>query len=170
MANYESDYLFGQWLDNALTNEEREAFEALCLSDKAFAAQVETATQLSVAAEQFTPPPMPAWDKNATFVAPDKPKWWQWQGLPVMSMAMSALAIVLVVSGFSVQVSEGKLTMGFQQGPSDEQVAALVNQKLNDYQQANQANSYFQQRHESRNILYNLFIPIRSFAHSLFRI
>lgn len=139
MANYESDYLFGQWLDNALTNEERDAFEALCLSDKAFAAQVETATQLSVAAEQFTPPPMPAWDKNATFVAPDKPKWWQWQGLPVMSMAMSALAIVMVVSGFSVQVSEGKLTMGFQQGPSNEQVAALVNQKLNDYQQANQA-------------------------------
>lgn len=139
MANYESDYLFGQWLDNALTNEERDAFEALCLSDEAFAAQVETATQLSVAAEQFTPPPMPAWDKNTTFVAPDKPKWWQWQGLPVMSMAMSALAIVMVVSGFSVQVSEGKLTMGFQQGPSDEQVAALVNQKLNDYQQANQA-------------------------------
>ena len=56
-----------------------------------------------------------------------------------MSMAMSAMAIVMVVSGFSVQVSEGKLTMGFQQGPSDEQVAALVNQKLNDYQQANQA-------------------------------
>ena len=47
--------------------------------------------------------------------------------------------MVAVVSGFSVQVSEGKLTMGFQQGPSDEQVAALVNQKLNDYQQANQA-------------------------------
>lgn len=143
MVNQSPEYLFGQWLDNALTEQERSAFEALCVSDAEFAAQVATATQLNVAAEQFNAPPMPAWDKNATFIAPDKPKWWQWQGLPAISMAMSAAAMVMVLSGFSVQVEDGRVTMGFSQttpqGPTEAEVAALVNERINDYQQANQA-------------------------------
>ena len=75
MVNQSPEYLFGQWLDDALTEDERSVFEALCVSDSDFAARVATATQLNVAAEQFSAPPMPAWDKNATFIAPDKPKW-----------------------------------------------------------------------------------------------
>lgn len=143
MVNQTPEYLFGQWLDNALTEDERRTFEALCVSDAEFAAQVATATQLNVAAEQFSAPPLPAWDKNATFIAPDKPKWWQWQGLPVVSMAMSAAAMVMVLSGFSVQVEDGRMTMGFGQvqpkGPTEAEVAALVAERINDYQQANQA-------------------------------
>ena len=143
MVNQSPEYLFSQWLDNALTEDERSAFEALCISDAEFAARVATATQLNVAAEQFSASPMPAWDKNATFIAPDKPKWWQWQGLPAMSMAMSAAAMVMVLSGFSVQVEEGRVTMGFAQsapaGPTEAEVAALVAERINDYQQANQA-------------------------------
>ena len=159
MVNQSPEYLFGQWLDNALTEDERNAFEDLCVSDADFAARVATATQLNVAAEQFCPPPMPAWDKNATFIAPDKPKWWQWQGLPAVSMAMSAAAMVMVLSGFSVQVQEGRVTLGFAQsapaGPSEAEVAALVADRINDYQQANQAmftqyvNALQQQQQES---------------------
>ena len=143
MVNSNPEYLLAQWLENSLTQDERAAFEALCIKDAEFARQVEAATQLNVAVEQFSPPPMPAWDKDATFIAPDKPKWWQWQGLPVMSMAMSAAAMVMVISGFSVQVDNGRITMGFgqmtSQGPTEAEVAALVSEKLKDYQQANQA-------------------------------
>ncbi|MEC9262801.1 MAG: hypothetical protein VYD53_15745 [Pseudomonadota bacterium] len=159
MVNQSPEYLFGQWLDNALTEDERSAFEALCVSDEDFAARVATATQLNVAAEQFSAPPMPAWDKNATFIASDKPKWWQWQGLPAVSMAMSAAAMVMVLSGFSVQVEDGRVTMGFGQsvssGPTEAEVAALVADRINDYQQANQAmftqyvNALQQQQQES---------------------
>ena len=159
MVNQSPEYLFGQWLDNALTDDERSAFEALCVSDADFAARVATATQLNVAAEQFSAPPMPAWDKNATCIAPDKPKWWQWQGLPAVSMAMSAAAMVMILSGFSVQMEDGRLTMGFGQnmpsGPSEAEVAALVADRINDYQQANQAmftqyvNALQQQQQES---------------------
>ena len=159
MVNQSPEYLFGQWLDNALTEDERSAFEALCVSDADFAARVATATQLNVAAEQFSAPPMPAWDKNATFIAPDKPKWWQWQGLPAVSMAMSAAAMVMVMSGFSMQVEDGRVTMGFGQsvpkGPTEAEVAALVADRINHYQQANQAmftqyvNALQQQQQES---------------------
>ena len=159
MVNQSPEYLFGQWLDDALTEDERSTFEALCMSDADFAARVATATQLNVAAEQFSAPPMPAWDKNATFIAPDKPKWWQWQGLPAVSMAMSAAAMVMVLSGFSVQMEDGRVTMGFGQnmpsGPSEAEVAALVADRINDYQQANQAmftqyvNALQQQQQES---------------------
>ena len=159
MVNQSPEYLFGQWLDDALTEDERSVFEALCVSDSDFAARVATATQLNVAAEQFSAPPMPAWDKNATFIAPDKPKWWQWQGLPAVSMTMSAAAMVMVLSGFSVQVEDGRVTMGFGQsvssGPTEAEVAALVADRINDYQQANQAmftqyvNALQQQQQES---------------------
>ncbi len=143
MVNSNPEYLFAQWLENNLSQDERTAFEALCVSNTEFAQQVEAATQLNVAAEQFSSPPMPTWDKNATFITDDKPKWWQWQGLPVVSMAMSAAAMVMVISGFSVHVDKGRVTMGFsqavQQGPTEAEVAALVSDKLNDYQQSNQA-------------------------------
>ncbi|NVK57718.1 MAG: hypothetical protein HWE26_19110 [Alteromonadaceae bacterium] len=143
MVNSNPEYLLAQWLENSLTQEERAEFETLCVNDAEFAKQVEAATQLNVAAEQFSPPPMPAWDKEATYIAPDKSRWWQWQGLPAVSMAMSAAAMVMVVSGFSVQVDNGRVTMGFgqtaPQGPTEAEVAALVSDKLNDYQQANQA-------------------------------
>lgn len=138
MVNSDPEYLFAQWLDNTLSDNERDAFEQLCLADPAFAKQVETATQLNVAAEQFSAPPMPAWDKSATFIAPDKPRWWQWQGLPVMSMAMSAAAMLMVVSGFSVTLKGGNITMGFQQGTSDAEIAAIVNERILNYQQSNQ--------------------------------
>jgi len=59
MVNQSPEYLFGQWLDDALTEDERSTFEALCMSDADFAARVATATQLNVAAEQFSAPPMP---------------------------------------------------------------------------------------------------------------
>ena len=49
MVNQSPEYLFGQWLDNALTEDERNAFEDLCVSDADFAARVATATQLNVA-------------------------------------------------------------------------------------------------------------------------
>ncbi|GGF67881.1 hypothetical protein [Alteromonas lipolytica] len=143
MVNQSPEYLLAQWLDNALSNEERRAFEALCVSDADFAATVQNATQLNVAAEQFSAPPMPAWNKNASFIAPDKPRWWQWQGLPAVSMAMSVVAMVMVISGFSVQVADGRVTLGFgsaaPEGLSETQVAALVNQRISDYQQSNQA-------------------------------
>ncbi|MDC8830107.1 hypothetical protein [Alteromonas gilva] len=159
MVNSNPEYLFAQWLENSLTQDERAEFEALCIHDTEFAKRVEAATALHVAAEQFSAPAMPAWDKNATFIAPDKPRWWQWQGLPAVSMAMSVAAMVMVISGFSVQVDNGRVTMSFgqiaPQGPTEAEVAALVNDRLNDYQQSNQAmftqyvNALQQQQQES---------------------
>lgn len=139
MPNPQQEALLAKWLDNALTQEERQTFEHWCIEDKEFAAQVQVANQVAMTAEQFDAPPLPNWDRNATFGFDEKPKWWQWQGLPAMSFATSAFAIVLVVSGFKFEMADGRLSMGFGSGPDEQQVAALVDEKINAYQQANQA-------------------------------
>lgn len=132
--------LLAKWLEGSLSTDERQAFEALCIDDTEFAGQVAAANQVAMMADHFTDEPVPAWDFESTFDAPQKPKWWQWQGLPALSLATSAFAIVMVISGFQVNVNNNQVSFGFgDNGPSQQDIAAMVDDKLNAYQLANQA-------------------------------
>ncbi|QJR80202.1 hypothetical protein CA267_005135 [Alteromonas pelagimontana] len=139
MHNLKYEALFAKWLNGPLSDDEQQEFERLCLEDPGFASQVETANQLNMTAEQFESVPVPHWQRENTFLVADKPKWWQWQGLPVASMAISAFALVLVITGFHVEVEGSKISMGFNSAPDEQAVAQLVDEKLHTYQQANQA-------------------------------
>lgn len=139
MHNSNHEDLLAKWLENSLSESERQEFETLCINDEDFARRVENANAVAMMAEQFEEVPVPSWDRESTFTAPERPRWWQWQGLPMASMAMSALAMVMVVSGFRVDVADGRLSMGFSDAPDQQQIAAMMDQKITDYQQSNQA-------------------------------
>ena len=139
MLDDDKQSLLAAWLDDSLTTSQRQQFERLCLEDEAFAHRVETAGRCFTASENFTAPAVPAWDKSATFVAPDKSGWFQWSWLPVASMAMSVLAMVMVVSGFRIDMNDNRLSLSFADSLDEREIAALVNAKVEDYKNANQA-------------------------------
>lgn len=140
MQKHEQEKLLAGWLEGTLTDTEQEQFEALCAENVDFAERVAAARHLTELAtltgENMN---VPEWNRDSTFTAPEKQRWWQWQGLPAMSVAMSLVALVMVVSGFQVQISEGGVTIGFSQPAHKEnEVAAIVDEKLQKYQQLNE--------------------------------
>jgi hypothetical protein len=130
--------LFAKWLDNQLSKQERLIFEKRCIDDPDFSAKVETANRVAFDAqnaESFAPP---AWDKSQTIAFSRAPQNTSWHWLPMSSMAMSLLAIVLVVSGFQVRTNDSNLQMGFNLSPSTQDIATLIDDKIADYQATNQ--------------------------------
>ncbi|WDE08346.1 hypothetical protein SG34_022170 [Thalassomonas viridans] len=74
--------------------------------------------------------PVPAWDRGSTFAGAEKSSWWQWPGLPVLSMACSFFAIALVLLKVELVIrDEGVLLtfVGSTQVQSQAQQQAMVN-------------------------------------------
>lgn len=138
MPELDKSELLAAFMEGQLTGEQRAQFEQLCISDSEFAQQVEWANRLSMQAQEYHPVAVPEWDRAGTFVKKEKPaRWWQWQGLPVASMAFSLCAMVMVVSGFQVKVDDGALTISFNQFTDNQQVEQLVQKRLDEFK-ANQ--------------------------------
>lgn len=131
--------LLAAWLEGTLSDSQRHAFERLCVEDKEFEQQVANANHWVMKADTFTPEAVPQWAMDNTFEAPVKRRWWQWQLLPAVSTAMSAAAMVMVISGFQVSVKDGAVTLRFGAPDTAQQVENLVQQRLNDFQQSQQA-------------------------------
>jgi hypothetical protein len=93
--------LLGLWLDDQLSASQRAEFERRCAGQEAFAKQVEAASMLSSHASVFAEQDVPEWSAEGTFMGAEQPKWWQWQGLPAVSLATSFLALVVVLVGFA---------------------------------------------------------------------
>jgi hypothetical protein len=76
---------------------------------------------------------VPDWDRAAAFES-DKTPWWQWGGLPAMSMAFSVLAMALVLFKVEFAINDNGmlLTFGDKQpsGYSQAEVDTLVNAKV----------------------------------------
>ncbi len=139
MHNPEYESLISKWLDGELSATEQQRFEQLCLEDEAFSKQVEIANQFTHAADHFEQLAVPEWNKEDTFFNTQTASpWWHFQWMPAASMAMSVAAILMVLSGFHVQVSNGKMTLGFDQGPDEQAINQLVADRLEEYKESNQ--------------------------------
>ena len=156
--------LLAAWLEGTLTDSQREQFEALCSEDKEFAEQVQGANHMLMEAESYQPASVPEWDRESTFAAPEKSKWWQWQGMPAFSLGTSLVAIVMVMSGFQISVHDGAMTISFTSQPSQAQIQAMVDEKLDTFQQnqqlalANYAQSIQQQQLDASTQLTNYLL------------
>lgn len=135
MPEYQNEQLLTLWLDGKLTKQQRLAFEQRCVDDKTFAQQIETATLVSAQAQDFSEQEVPLWNMSATFTAPEKAHWWHGQGL---SIAMSTLAIVLVLTGFQVRSDGDAVTISFAGKHSNSEIEHLVAEKLQTFQQNQQ--------------------------------
>ncbi|MCC2618077.1 hypothetical protein LJ739_17615 [Aestuariibacter halophilus] len=138
MPRHDNETLLAAWLEGRLDDEQRTQFEQRCSEDAEFAAQVEMANLAVVEAEQYKPMSVPNWDRDSTFVAPERKRWWHWQGLPVASMAMSMVAMVMVVSGAQFTVDDGSVTLRFVSPMDSKVLTAMVDDKLATYQQSQQ--------------------------------
>ena len=139
MPELDNETLLAKWLDNNLSKQERLVFEKRCVEDAEFSNRVETANRVAFDAQNndvFTPP---AWDKTNTIAFPrtSSPAG-RWQWLPLGSMAMSVLAVVMVLSGFQIQTVNGNVQMGFNLSPSSQDIALLIDDKIAEYQATNQ--------------------------------
>ncbi len=109
--------------NDANTNEDNELLWQQRLNvAKAIAHQVELSAEQAV----------PQWDRSKTFTANEN-SWWQWQGLPALSMACSILAIALVIFKIELVIKPEGVLLSFagqvtQQQTSD--VTALIDEKL----------------------------------------
>jgi hypothetical protein len=76
---------------------------------------------------------VPNWDRAAAFES-DKTHWWQWGGLPAMSMAFSVFAVALVLFKVEFVMNDNGmlLTFGDKQpiGYNQTEIDILVNEKV----------------------------------------
>ena len=126
----QKEYLLAAWLENTLSPDERNDFERLCREDEEFAAQVELANQTIMLAQDYEPAPVPNWNRDASFVAPEKKVWWQWQGFPVASMAMSVFAICLVIFNVEFRIEDEGMMISFAGKHEEQRLERLLNEKI----------------------------------------
>lgn len=138
MPNVDQTELLAAWLDGTLSDTQRQQFERLCSEDSDFAQQVESANTMMMQADDYENYEVPAWDRDSTFTQVNKAKWWQWQGLPSVSLATSMLAIVMVLTGMQIKVDDGAMTISFGSEHSNQAVARLVDEKIGEFQQNQQ--------------------------------
>ena len=150
MTLYDKEALFSAYLDNSLDSEQEKQFNALCDSDAEFAQAVENSARLNSASASFVAPAPPQWDKEQTFFKKDEPcSLSSWFSLPACAMAMSACALLAVLTGAKLSYSDNGIALTFSNksvNTVDEMVEQRVTQEVakalgeqrDFYQQANQ--------------------------------
>lgn len=100
---------FADWLDGKVNAEQLASDlgdDPLWLQRFSTAQQVQHQADMSVSAK------VPNWDRGATFEQ-EKKHWWQWQGLPVTSMAFSLCAMMLVIFKVEFNVNDNGFVVSF---------------------------------------------------------
>lgn len=133
MHDLDKAELLSAWLEGTLSDTQRIEFERLCIEDKEFAQSVEATNNIAMQAHDYQNARVPDWNREATFTASEQPKWWQMQWLPVTSMAMSVLAIAMVISGFQIRTHDGEMTISFNQFADSQKVEQLVAARLTEF-------------------------------------
>ncbi|WJG08629.1 hypothetical protein [Aliiglaciecola sp. LCG003] len=136
MLEQQQNELFAAWMEDNLNPDQRQQFERLCSEDVEFNQRVQVASHGLLLAQDYQQQSVPNWQREESFDMPDKASWWQWQGLPAFSGALSMLAIILVVSGFEARFEQGALTISFSQKQPD--IEQIVEQRLVEFKQDQQ--------------------------------
>ncbi|KGJ92417.1 hypothetical protein [Thalassotalea sp. ND16A] len=126
---------FQLWLDGKLSAEQSMQFEQSISDDDVLRQHLATARFIEQQVHCHEEHEVPSWDRSATFTSNKQP-WWQWSGMPALSMAFSIFAICLVVFKVELVMQDNGLLVNFG-GQSAKQlpgnVDALVNQRLKEF-------------------------------------
>lgn len=132
------DNQLDDWLDGKLTKEQAESFENDVKNDQSMNEQIATAKYVEYLADNTPQQNVPEWDRTAGIEFEEK-LWWHWQGIPAVSMAFSCFAMALVLFNVQLSFSEQGMLLTFgQQNNEQVQIAKLVDEKLQAYQQSQQ--------------------------------
>jgi len=130
--NPELEEMFAQWLEQKNNSEDSGNKQEKLQEDEVWLQRMQTANYLAHQADVIDTEKVPHWDRSAAFES-DKSPWWQWQGLPAMSLAFSFFAIALVLFKVEIVMQDEGMLLSFSGSQSisqDKKVAALVEQKL----------------------------------------
>jgi hypothetical protein len=192
MSSYDNAELLALWLEDNLTPEQRNIFEQRCVQDDDFAQQVEAASTIKLHADGYQDFDVPQWDRGKTFDCQERgssqervnnqeregsqervdsrnpfeysARRQRWAWLPSVSFAMSALAIVLVLTGTQVSLTSGELRIRFGHEQSQLAMSKLIDSKLDTFKQNQQeafslyAQTLQQQQLESASQLTNYLL------------
>ncbi|MGY0590734.1 MAG: hypothetical protein ACW7DX_11230 [Paraglaciecola chathamensis] len=174
MSSYDNAELLALWLEDNLTPEQRTIFEERCVQDDDFAQQVEAASTIKLHADGYQDFDVPQWDRDKTFDCQERvdsrnpfeysARRQRWAWLPSVSFAMSALAIVLVLTGTQVSLTSGELRIRFGHEQSQLAMSKLIDSKLDTFKQNQQeafslyAQTLQQQQLESASQLTNYLL------------
>ena len=123
----EQEQKFSDWLDGKSSQTNYSDSGEL---DKAWQDREAMAQQLFHQAGLEEQKEVPAWDRGSTFSGVEEKPWWQWSGLPVLSMACSFFAIALVLLKVELVVQDEGVLLTFagnSQLQTKAQQQALVN-------------------------------------------
>lgn len=142
MQVQDKSLLLAAWLEGNLDTNQQAAFERLRMSDTEFAQRVAACEQMQTLAQGYTEYDVPKWDMESTFSAGlskqhEARPWWQWQGLPWLSLATSMVAILMVTLNVQVQIKDDVLLIGFANSFSEAQIASLVDERMQDIDKQN---------------------------------
>ena len=145
-SDISNESLLASWMQGTLSDEEQLVFSEKYNQDSEFAKAVNNAQHLRRSQEQFVSPPLPSWDKLATFKPSSNVRWYQWQGFPVLATAFSVCALVVMLSGIHLSMGDHGVTLRFASSLDEKAIDQLVNERVEQqlaqqrelYQQANQ--------------------------------
>lgn len=128
---------FERWLDGKLSPSQQREFEQQCEQHPEMAARMQAARAFMHQASHTEQQPVPNWNREATFEAAYvTPSRWQWQS--GLSMAMSFVAICMVLFKVDIQVTDGSFTVSFAGKQQEQRIAQLVNERVDAYEQQQQ--------------------------------
>ena len=138
-----SEKAFEKWLDRSdhVEGEQSQPVQsnANTHEDAIWQARLKTAQTVEHQASLQTEYAVPHWDRSAAFET-DKSPWWQWGGLPAMSMAFSLFAMALVLFKVELVMKDDGVLLTFtgstqtnikQVSYSQEEINGLVEAKVN---------------------------------------
>ncbi|MEX1221619.1 MAG: hypothetical protein WEA82_05850 [Idiomarina sp.] len=130
---------FERWLNNELSEQQAQnLYQQLCAHAPDIAEQMAAMQQFQQDADAWVDAPVPDWNREATWQpalrsSASTESWWQRPWLPVTSFACSLLAVALVVLQVDVVVSDSQLRIAFGGQVNDEQLASLVDARLDEF-------------------------------------
>ena len=130
-----NEQFFQRWLEGELTAEQSVEFEQRAANDKELQQRLATARVIEQQVHCYEQAKVPDWDRHSTFDVDHTP-WWQWHGLPALSMAFSVFAICLVVFKVELVSQDNGFAVNFGGGSEafdSAQVDALVTERLQQF-------------------------------------
>ncbi|WP_286266008.1 hypothetical protein [Thalassotalea atypica] len=134
---FKREQLFEQWLSGTLSAEQQAKAEQELTQDPLWADRVNAARRVNFEVSTAPIRQVPDWDRASAFESDVRP-WWQWQGIPAMSMAFSCFALALVIFKVEFNVNENGMLVSFGGGSDQQRIAQMVDEKLLQFSQQQQ--------------------------------
>ena len=129
---------FADWLDDKSVDYSSENYSSE--DEPLWQQRKNTVNALEHQVAMSTDEKVPEWDRASGFES-DKTPFWQWRGLPAISMAFSILALALVVFKVELVVQDNGVLLSFAGSNNklqEQNLAKLVDQRLQSFAQEQQ--------------------------------